>query len=132
MVIACGIRRRSPGVNAPATSPRSRALSSAISSARAKSSLNSTSTPAVCRSCSDTLSSIRPRATCFVTNARNSPSMAASDCGLRSARSRWRWLTARIVTEIVARSSSRDKAANPVMLLIIAAPPDLPEIPDPS
>ena len=62
MVIACGSRSRSPGVSAPAIRPRSRAWSSAASSAGANSSLNSTSTPGVWRSCSETLSSTRPRA----------------------------------------------------------------------
>ena len=81
IVIACGSRSRSPGVSAPVTSPRARAWSSAVSSARPNASLNSTSTPGVCRSCSDTLSSTRPRATCFATSVRTSASIAASDCG---------------------------------------------------
>src|SRR5262249_49391034 len=82
--------------------------------------LNSTSTPGTWRSCSATLSSTRPRATCLPTRARMSDSSKASDCGTRSCRSRYRWLSARIVTVTVARSSSRAIDANPVMDLIIS------------
>ena len=67
--MACGSRSRSPGVMTPTIRLRSRARSSAASSARANSSLNSTSTPGVCRSCSEIASSMRPRATCFAISA---------------------------------------------------------------
>ena len=66
IVSACGRRSRSPGVSMPVTSPRSRACASAVWSASPNSSLNSTSTPGVSRSCSDRLSSTRPRATCLL------------------------------------------------------------------
>src|SRR5436305_1063851 len=46
-------------------------------------------------------------------------SASASACGTRSCRSRWRWLTARMVTVTPACSPSSDADAKPVMLLII-------------
>ena len=51
----------------------------------------------------ETLTSTRPRATCFCTSAAQPRSRsAASDGGRRSCRSRNRWFTARTVTPIVA------------------------------
>ena len=76
----------------------SRAWSSAVSSAAPNASLNSDVDAGGCRSCSESSSSTRPRATSFATSARTSLSIAASDCGIRSCRSRCRWLSARIVT----------------------------------
>src|SRR5689334_9449946 len=62
---------------------------------------------------------MRPRATCRPTSARTSGSTAASVCGIRSCKSRYRWFSARIVTVTVARSSSRVTEANPVIDLIM-------------
>ena len=116
---ACGKRSRSPGVRAPWMMPRLRAVSSAADNATASGSLNSTSTLAVCLYCTLTASSTRPRPMRRCTLARMRPSASASVCGTRSCRSRWRWLTARIVTVMVAASDSLVADAKPVMLLIM-------------
>ena len=82
---------------------------------------SSTSGAGAWRSCSDT----RPRRGRAPAASAPAPAPAARDRpiagGSRSCKSRNRWLTARIVTPSVPRSSSRVSEAKPVMLLIIAS-----------
>jgi hypothetical protein len=66
-----------------------------------------------------TETSTRPRPTRFCASARTRVSMAASEGGMRSCRSRNLWFTARTVTPIVAASSSLVSDAKPVIDLII-------------
>src|SRR5262245_27002749 len=91
----------------------------AADSALANSSFNSIDGAAGVLNCTDICSSIRPRPTRFCSSPRTRGSTSASDCGIRSCRSRNRWFTARRVTPIVARSSSCVSEAYPVIDLII-------------
>ena len=107
------------------TSPRSRACSSAAASASTNASLNSTSTRRRLPQLHATAELDAAARHALLRPARAAAaSIAASDCGTRSCRSRKRWFTARIVTAIVARSSSRVSDAKPVMLLIMSTERD--------
>ena len=86
---------------------------------RGTTSFSSTSSVGARRCWTETLSSIRPRATRCCTSARKRASIGASDGGMRICKSRKRWLTARTVTPMAVDSSSRVSEANPVMLLIM-------------